>query len=228
VTPEASVASAIPTPKVLVEEGVKPAEAAPVASVIPASKPEVVTPVKSTPAVVQSRAQASVESRTLDEVLDGREQMNNIEALDRELSAQLGSFADIDSQESIHTDAIAEEFAAVASVVPQVEAPVVEDPSARAEKAAIDRIERLQVGGWVELLQDGHQVRCRLAAVIRATGKFIFVNRAGVKVAENNREGLVHAYKSGVLTILDEGRLFDRALESVIGNLREMKGRNPS
>lgn len=183
-------------------------------------------PAKSKPAVVESKT--SVESRTLDEVLDGREQMNNIEALDRELAAQLGTFDDIDSEESIHTDAIAEEFAAVASVVPRAEMAVVEDTSARAEKAAIDRIERLQVGGWVELQQDGHQVRCRLAAVIRATGKFIFVNRAGVKVAENNREGLVHAYKSGALTILDEGRLFDRALESVIGNLREMKGRNPS
>jgi len=143
------------------------------------------------------------------------------------LAAQLGTFDDIDSEESIHTDAIAEEFAAVASVA-QAETAALEDPSVRAEKSAIERIERLQVGGWVELLQDGHQVRCRLAAVIRATGKFIFVNRAGVKVAENNREGLVRAYKSGALTILDEGRLFDRALESVIGNLREMKGRNPS
>ena len=68
-------------------------------------------------------------------------------------------------------------------------------------------------------------LRCRLAAIIRATGKYIFVNRAGVKVAENNRDGLLRAYMRGDLIMLDEGRLFDRALESVIGNLRDMKSR---
>ena len=57
------------------------------------------------------------------------------------------------------------------------------------------------------------------------TGKYIFVNRAGVKVVENNREGLAQAYRRGELSVLDEGRLFDRALESVIGNLREMRNR---
>jgi hypothetical protein len=31
------------------------------------------------------------------------------------------------------------------------------------------------------------------------------------------------AMQSGQLQILDEGQLFDRALESVIGNLRQMR-----
>lgn len=100
------------------------------------------------------------------------------------------------------------------------------DPSASVA-AGLARIDRLQVGGWVELHQsENRTVRCRLAAIIRATGKFIFVNRAGAKVAENTREGLAHLFSRGELTILDEGRLFDRALESVIGNLREMRERN--
>lgn len=165
------------------------------------------------------------ESRTLDEVLDGREQMQTIETLERELAVQLGALADLDHGGLDHDDGtekplenLAPEFAAVA-------------PAAAAlpdtDRDLLARIDQLQVGGWVELQQEGHPVRCRLAAVIRATGKYIFVNRAGIKVAENNRDGLLQAYKAGVLNILDDGRLFDRALESVIGNLREMKGRHP-
>ena len=62
--------------------------------------------------------------------------------------------------------------------------------------------------------------RSRLAAIIRATGKYIFVNRSGVKVAEETRMSLALALKSGRLQVLDDGMLFDRALEAVIGNLR--------
>ncbi|MDB6061458.1 MAG: hypothetical protein JWM78_1561 [Verrucomicrobiaceae bacterium] len=110
---------------------------------------------------------------------------------------------------------------------PQVAVPTVSaEPLRSREDRAIERVNGLQVGNWVEFQQGGGKMlRCRLAAIIRATGKYIFVNRAGVKVTENNRDGLLHAYLRGDLILLDEGRLFDRALESVIGNLRDMKTR---
>jgi hypothetical protein len=77
-------------------------------------------------------------------------------------------------------------------------------------------------GSWFEMQSDdGQKFRCRLAAIIRATGKYIFVNRSGVKVAEETRMTLALALKSGRLHILDDGMLFDRALEAVIGNLRQ-------
>jgi hypothetical protein len=171
-----------------------------------------------------------VESRTLDEVLGSREQMQNIEALDRELAAQFGDLDDLDvgdAKADVPAAMVAPEPVIVSQDAVGTNDGSEEDAGARADRIAQEHIDRLQVGGWVELQQDGHSVRCRLAAVIRSTGKFIFVNRAGVKVVENNRDGLVQAYRSGKLTVLDEGRLFDRALESVIGNLREMKGRPP-
>jgi hypothetical protein len=62
--------------------------------------------------------------------------------------------------------------------------------------------------------------RCKLAAFIRATGKYIFVNRSGAKVAEYHREDLAEALQEGVITMLDDGLIFDRALESIIDNLR--------
>jgi hypothetical protein len=76
-------------------------------------------------------------------------------------------------------------------------------------------------GSWFEMQsEDGQKFRSRLAAIIRATGKYIFVNRSGVKVAEETRMSLALALKSGRLQVLDDGMLFDRALEAVIGNLR--------
>lgn len=76
-------------------------------------------------------------------------------------------------------------------------------------------------GSWFEMQSDdGQKFRCRLAAIIRSSGKYIFVNRSGMKVAEESRMTLALALKSGRLRLLDDGMLFDRALEAVIGNLR--------
>lgn len=88
----------------------------------------------------------------------------------------------------------------------------------------LKKVDAMTMGLWVELHQeDEKKFRCRLAAIIRSTGKYIFVNRSGMKVAEHNRNSLALAMKQGAVTLLDEGLLFDRALESVIGNLRSMK-----
>lgn len=82
-------------------------------------------------------------------------------------------------------------------------------------------------GSWFEMAGDGGQkFRCRLAAIIRPTGKYIFVNRSGMKVAEETRNSLALAMKSGRLRVLDDGMLFDRALEAVIGNLRQGRPTN--
>lgn len=83
-------------------------------------------------------------------------------------------------------------------------------------------VHNLTQGSWFEMHGDNSQkFRCRLAAIIRTTGKYIFVNRSGMKVAEETRMSLALALKSGRLELLDDGMLFDRALEAVIGNLRK-------
>lgn len=80
--------------------------------------------------------------------------------------------------------------------------------------------DRLTVGSWVEIVDESIRGRCKLAAFIRATGKYIFVNRSGAKVAEYHREDLAEALRDGLITMLDDGLIFDRALESIIDNLR--------
>lgn len=83
--------------------------------------------------------------------------------------------------------------------------------------------ERLRVGSWIELQGSEQKIRCKLAAVIKATGKYIFVNRNGAKVAEYLRDDLAAAMAAGEVALLDDGLIFDRALESIIDNLRHSR-----
>ncbi len=77
-------------------------------------------------------------------------------------------------------------------------------------------------GAWFEMTEDdGGVSRCRLAAVIKPTGKYIFVNRSGMKVAERNQQELALLLKANRLRALDNSMLFDRALETVVSSLRK-------
>ncbi|MBL3558116.1 MULTISPECIES: DUF1631 domain-containing protein [Marinobacter] len=87
----------------------------------------------------------------------------------------------------------------------------------------LGRADSLRVGSWIELIRDGSKTRCKLAAFIKATGKYIFVNRSGAKVAEYRREDLAAALAAEEITMLDDGLIFDRALESIIDNLRSSR-----
>ncbi|AQZ96601.1 DUF1631 domain-containing protein [Halopseudomonas phragmitis] len=86
-------------------------------------------------------------------------------------------------------------------------------------------IESLHTGGWFELALSSEQPvqRCKLAAIIAFSGKYIFVNRNGLKVAEFTTAALAQHYDAGLVRLLDDNQLFDRALESVIGNLRKIQ-----
>lgn len=89
---------------------------------------------------------------------------------------------------------------------------------------AVRQVDALRVGSWVEIQEDDeHKLRCKLAAVIRPSGRYIFVNRTGMKVLEKSRMGLAVEFRRNAVRLLDDALLFDRALESVIGNLRRLK-----
>ncbi|MGP4844237.1 DUF1631 domain-containing protein [Marinobacter sp. 1Y8] len=87
----------------------------------------------------------------------------------------------------------------------------------------LEMAEKLRVGSWVELVKEDQKTRCKLAAVIKATGKYIFVNRNGAKVAEYNLADVAAALETGEVHMLDDGLIFDRALESIIDNLRHSR-----
>ena len=114
-----------------------------------------------------------------------------------------------------------------ASPVPSPEEPAAEElaesSGANVELQWLERADGLRVGSWVELTRDGNKTRCKLAAFIKATGKYIFVNRSGAKVAEYQRENLALALAADEISMLDDGLIFDRALESIIDNLRSSR-----
>ena len=101
------------------------------------------------------------------------------------------------------------------------------DPAPRLpeDDAGLAQVDKLRLGGWVEIQEDEeHKLRCKLAAIVEPSGRYVFVNRTGMKVLEKTRMGLAMEFRRGTIRMLDDALLFDRALESVLGNLRKLKG----
>jgi hypothetical protein len=87
----------------------------------------------------------------------------------------------------------------------------------------LQQVAQLHLGSWVAFQEDEENtLRCKLAAIIEATGKYVFVDRTGMKVLERSRIGLALEFQRGAVRALDDTLLFDRALESVLGNLRRL------
>ncbi|GLZ84019.1 hypothetical protein Pres01_00700 [Metapseudomonas resinovorans] len=132
---------------------------------------------------------------------------------------------DEDEPEDEHAPAmvaVVEEIVLAAPGETQVQEPEV---SLADDDEALGFVDNLRVGSWVEFQEDEeHKLRCKLAALIKPTGKYIFVNRTGMKVLEKTRMGLAVEFRRQAIRLLDDALLFDRALESVIGNLRRLKG----
>ncbi|MFJ4142096.1 DUF1631 domain-containing protein [Pseudomonas sp. NPDC089734] len=93
------------------------------------------------------------------------------------------------------------------------------------DDAGLQMVDKLRVGSWVEIQEDEeHKLRCKLTAIVEPTGRYVFVNRTGMKVLEKSRMGLAIELRRGTIRLLDDALLFDRALASVISSLRKLKG----
>jgi hypothetical protein len=122
------------------------------------------------------------------------------------------------------SESVAEEAPASAQPVLQETFVVIPEAPVDLDSQHLSLVNNITQGSWFEMTDGNDQkYRCRLAAIIKATGKYIFVNRSGMKVAEETRASLAESLKSGRLRVLDDGMLFDRALEAVIGSLREKR-----
>ncbi|MDX1432886.1 MAG: DUF1631 family protein [Gammaproteobacteria bacterium] len=79
-------------------------------------------------------------------------------------------------------------------------------------------VRELEVGNWVEFLHaDGESTRARLTWVSPVTGRYLFTDRKGMKVADSTLHGLATELMRGSLALIDDVPLFDR----VIGNIRD-------
>ena len=90
--------------------------------------------------------------------------------------------------------------------------------------AALERLRGVELGTWFELHDsEGRELRAKLSARLNRGRRFIFVNRAGFKLADREAGPLAEDFVGGRVAILDDDTLFDRALESVVTSLREMR-----
>lgn len=89
-----------------------------------------------------------------------------------------------------------------------------------------DQVKNFVQGAWFDIAFEGESLmRCRLAAFIKPTGKYIFVNRNGMKVAEKTADELAMLLKKQRLKPLDNSMLFDRALETIVSDIRKTRPR---
>lgn len=102
-------------------------------------------------------------------------------------------------------------------------APEPEPAVSRQRQAAMAKLDSLGQGSWLLWHHDNEQQRCRLAAYIKHTRKFILTDRSGAKVAEFVYDDMLDMLESGRIEMIESEQIFERALESVIGGIREKR-----
>lgn len=89
------------------------------------------------------------------------------------------------------------------------------------EKAHRQAVDTMALGTWVQFFNDdGSVTECHLALKMRSTNKFVFVNRAGIKVAEKKGEELLALLKDGKFAIVSGDATSDSAIQRLIGSLK--------
>jgi len=171
--------------------------------------------------VLEHRDQAALEKlkalspKLLKTLHDGLSRISYDEAETRQL---LVSFRDVHQQllKGLQTERVA--VKAEETAEPEPEKASLPDNHFLVKKAS-----QLAPGQWIELLDAEEPRRAKLAANIRAGLKLVFTNRRGIKVQEFSAYSLAVALHEGTAKLIEEGALFDRALEAVIGDLRKMQ-----
>jgi uncharacterized protein DUF1631 len=80
----------------------------------------------------------------------------------------------------------------------------------------------LRVGQWVAFADDeGNSERAKLSWISPISGRYLFVNRRGLKVADHSQVSLAAALANGRATVLESALLFDRAMDAIVEKLRQ-------
>lgn len=104
---------------------------------------------------------------------------------------------------------------------------VLREKARKKMEAAEEAVGALRVDAWVKLpIMEGTLTPCKLVAHIAAADKYIFANRAGIKVAEYTSGQLSNMIVTENSEILDTGAEFESVLASVVSGLREDKNKS--
>lgn len=87
----------------------------------------------------------------------------------------------------------------------------------------VQLVKQLKVGTWIEFSATDQLERHKLVARIRSMEKLIFANRRGIKVAEMSQMHLAVELSQGRARLVDDQpQIIDRALQSVVGGLKQL------
>lgn len=87
----------------------------------------------------------------------------------------------------------------------------------------LKKVDEFGSGSWFRMTKEEGEIRTKLAAALPKLNKYIFVNHAGMKLHECNQVEFARMLKEGRIQLIDNGAVFDRALKSVVQNLRAPK-----
>lgn len=82
-------------------------------------------------------------------------------------------------------------------------------------------VAEMAIGTWLQLsINNGEQLRTRLAWRSNIQSLLVFVNRKGLKIMDTTWEALADQFRSGEAFIVDELPLMERAFSSILAILK--------
>lgn len=86
----------------------------------------------------------------------------------------------------------------------------------------LQAVTELKPGIWLEFVTGGDTIeRAKLSWISPMSGRYLFVNRRGLKVADYSPHELARELAASRARVLESSALFDRALDAIVGRLSQ-------
>jgi len=96
------------------------------------------------------------------------------------------------------------------------------EPEPKVDTPEMRLVAELKPGIWLEFMSDPETVeRAKLSWISPMSGRYLFVNRRGLKVADYSPNELAAVLAAGTARVLESTALFDRALDAIVGRLSQ-------
>ncbi|MDR3444745.1 MULTISPECIES: DUF1631 domain-containing protein [unclassified Dyella] len=96
------------------------------------------------------------------------------------------------------------------------------EPEPAMDTPEMQLVAELKPGTWLEFVTGPETIeRAKLSWISPMSGRYLFVNRRGLKVADYAPHELAQALASATARVLESSALFDRALDAIVGRLSQ-------
>ena len=133
--------------------------------------------------------------------------------------------------------AIPESIQAIVEIVPEAPVPMVERARDGQEELEIlppdvlvqmESVSAMKPGVWVEFCpSQGTAERAKLSWISPMSGRYLFVNRRGLKVGDFAPQELAASLAASTARILASNAFFDRAMDAIVGRLSQPANETP-